>query len=316
MYRLIEALGGPILEWELKRAGRGYLRKFFVFGYAAWLLLLALLVFYAARPPVGGPPDPDEYYFDHLRAHHDQVMFFLDTYLAQILQYQLMLVIAITPALTASCLGQEKERGTFFFLFGTELTPRQIVLGKLLGRLVLLVPVIFTAVPLLVFMVSFTGQEFALIFLALIQQMIVAFTLGAVCLLIGIWVRRTADAVIVAYLVLALGCAAIRWLTPSLRHSFWLDPVASLEKMLNGGSWVPFVVHLDVWALAGAGCLRLAWGQVREVCLRQPDQRPPRRVWAFRPPVGNDAIRWRECFIIGLAPIPILRMVPRWLGLV
>src|SRR5262249_2847198 len=26
--------------------------------------------------------------------------------------------------------------------------------------------------------------------------------------------------------------------------------------------------------------------------------------------------RWRECYVIGLAPIPILRMVPRWLGLV
>jgi hypothetical protein len=42
MYRLVEALGSPVLAWELKRAARGYFWRFFPLGYSAWLLLLAV----------------------------------------------------------------------------------------------------------------------------------------------------------------------------------------------------------------------------------------------------------------------------------
>jgi hypothetical protein len=65
----------------------------------------------------------------------------------------------------------------------------------------------------------------------------------------------------------------------------------------------------------GLVCLRLGWGRLRKVCVEQRDKRPSRRVWAFRPPIGNNPFRWRECYVIGLAPMPILRLVPRWLAL-
>ena len=76
-----------------------------------------------------------------------------------------------------------------------------------------------------------------------------------------------------------------------------------------------FVAHLGVWAFLGAVCLALGSGRLRKVCVEQRDKRPSRRLWAFRPAVGNNPIRWRECYVIGLAPMPILRIVPRWLAL-
>src|SRR5947209_3717177 len=98
MYRIVEALGGPILAWECKRAARGYLRKFFWLGYSAWLLLLAFAVFHATRPAFANAPDPAGSNLDHLGARQAQLMLFLDTYLALVLQFQLKLVLAITPA--------------------------------------------------------------------------------------------------------------------------------------------------------------------------------------------------------------------------
>jgi ABC-type transport system involved in multi-copper enzyme maturation permease subunit len=329
MSRLVEALGGPVLAWECKQAVRGYWRKYFVLGYSAWLLLLAIGVMNATRRAFPTAPPtrvivvrgavPVVSHLSHLdlsRDHHAQLMLFLDSYVALLLQFQLLLVIAITPAILASCLGQEKERGTLFALFGTQLSSRQIVLGKLLGRLALLVPVWLTALPVLVFIFTATGRGLTLLLLALAQQVILAFAIGAVCLLLGVWIRRTADAVIVAYLVLGLGYAIALGLAPWVPQAIWFDPVKNLDWLLSGGSWLTFVGHLAVWALLGAACLPVAWGRLRQACLHQRDKRPSRRLWAFRPPVGNDAIRWRECYVIGLAPLPILRLVPRWLGLV
>ena len=324
MFRLFELLGGPVLAWELKRSGRGYVRRFFAFGYSAWLFVLVIGVLSATRMPDKPPPDPavsylevdpaDSYLADlHAREAHRTL--FLDTYLALLLRFQLMLVIAMTPAIMASCLGQEKERGTLFALFGTELTSRQIVLGKLVGRLSLLVPVFFTALPVLVFMVAVNGRGFAVLIMALGQQITLAIALGSICLLIGIWIRRTADAVIVSYLVLGLCYLAIHGLATQVPGAVCFDPVASLDKLLREGAWLALACNLALCALLGAVCLPVAWGRLREVCLEQRDKLPPRRIWAFRPPVGKDPFRWRECYIIGLAPIPILRMVPRWLGL-
>ena len=102
---------------------------------------------------------------------------FLDTYLTLLLRFQLMVVIAMTPAVVASCMGQEKERGTLFALFGTELTSQQIVMGKLLGRLSLLVPLIITALPVLVFIVAVNERGIPVLILAFGQQLIVAFAL-------------------------------------------------------------------------------------------------------------------------------------------
>jgi ABC-type transport system involved in multi-copper enzyme maturation permease subunit len=314
MNRLVEALGGPVLAWEWKRAARGYLRRFFALAYSVWLLLLGVGLVIATRRAFANLPNPADSDLSYFRAIDAQVMLFLDSYVALLLEFQLKLVIAMTPAIMASCLGQEKERGTLFALFGTQLTSRQIVLGKLLGRLVLIVPLIFTSLPVLVFMVTASGRGLTTLVLSLLQQLVFAFSLGAVCLLFGIWIRRASDAVIVSYLVLGLGYAILHGLTFAVPAAFWFDPFENLDRLFSEDSWLAFVCHLAAWTLLGVVCLPVSWGLLRKVCLEQRDKRPSRGNWAFRPAVGNNAIRWRECYVIGLAPLPILRMVPRWLG--
>ncbi len=248
-------------------------------------------------------------------AMQTQQVEFLDRYLVTLLQDQFVLVMAIIPALTASSLGQEKERGTLFALFGTQLLSRQILLGKLLGRLLLIVPFVLTTVPTLVFIATFTGRGLTLLIMALVQEAVLAFALGAACLLFGIWVRRAVDATITSYLFLGIAYLIVRGFTDAVPAAFWFDPRANQLDLLNGGPVLPFVAHLAVWVCFGIVCLRLGWSRLRKVCVEQRDRRPSRRLWAFRPAVGNDPFRWRECYVIGLAPLPILRIVPRWLAL-
>src|SRR5205085_1149584 len=142
------------------------------------------------------------------------------------------LVLAIVPALTAGSLGQEKERGTLFALFGTELTSRQILLGKLLGRLMPILRLLLTALPVLVFVTMYTGRGLTPLMLALAQEVIFAFTLGAVCLLFGIWIRRAADAMIASYLCLVLAYLILSRATTSMPWFFWMDPFENLDALL------------------------------------------------------------------------------------
>lgn len=312
---LTEALGGPVLAWEMKRATRRDLWRCLPIGYCAWLVIQALALFYTVRPAWTVLPNERHSRVALYRALHAQQIEFLDIYLVLLLHFQLGLIIALVPALTASSLGQEKERGTLFALFGTQLSSRQILLGKLLGRLILIVPLVLVTLPMLVFAATLTGRGLTPIILALAQEVILAFALGAASLLFAIWIRRTADAIVASYLFLGLAYVIIRGFTVSRPEAAWFDPVENLRILLKEGAGWAFVAHLAAWASLGAICLGLGWGRLRKVCVEQHDKKPSRRLWAFRPAVGDNPIRWRECYVIGLAPMPILRIVPRWLAL-
>jgi ABC-type transport system involved in multi-copper enzyme maturation permease subunit len=316
MSRPIEALGGPILEWEVKRAARRKLWWVLLFAYWAWLLLQGATLFrlvFSASPPV--PPEQSSYLLTQ-RLMNAQRIAFLDGYLNSLLEIQLMIVLGLVPALTAGALGVEKERGTLFALFETQLASRQILLGKLLGRLALIVPLMLITLPALAFLAALTDRGLPVLLMALTQEVVLATALGAVCLLFAIWIRRAADAIIACYLFLVLVYVMHLTFTASQPATFWFDPVENLLNVLHGESWYAFLIHLAIWGFLGWMCLRLGWGRLRQVCVAQIDKKPPRRLWAFRPPVGNNPIRWRECYVIGLAPIPVLRIVPRWLALV
>jgi hypothetical protein len=90
----------------------------------------------------------------------------------------------------------------------------------------------------------------------------------------------------------------------------------------------PILNSADLHAgLVGAA---IAWGSICVLCLglavwrlRPAYQRQLEGVAlgkrpiavAPRPPVGDDPLRWKECFVEGVAPVPILRRVPRRAGI-
>src|SRR5882724_2425611 len=316
MRLITEALGGPVLAWGVTRATRGYLWRGLQIGYCAWLTVQALALIGAAEyiSRAANPRSPPGFSLETLGELHVQQQQSLSNHFEILLRYQLVLVIAITPGFTASTLGKEKERGTLFALFGTQLTSRQILLGTLLGRLILLMPLMLTTLPALVFILTWTEREPITLLLALLQQVVLVFSLGVIGLLFGIWLRKTTEAVMASYLCLVLAYLILRVIADSVPGVSWLLPVESLVALLQGHSPVTFVAHVAIWAVLGSLCLWQGCRRLREVCVAQHDRKPSRRLWAYRPPVGNDPIRWRECHVIGLAPLPVLRAIPRWLA--
>ena len=310
---LADLVGGPVLSWEVKRTARWKLYRGIMLGYLAWLLIQALALFATISPaprrddPFGGGPPPTRQLRREAALQQQQ---FFENYLAILLRFQLMFVMAITPAMAASALGQEKERGTLLMLFCTQIPSQQILVGMLLGRLLLVMPILLSAFPALVFLAALSEQRWSLLLLALIQELIVSFALAAAGLLFGIWVRKTADAVMTSYFFLGLAYLVMR------TYASLLDPIDDLDHLVRGKIGLAFVAHLAIWVLLGLVCLGLGSALLRPLCVAQHDWKPPRRIWAFRPTVGNDPIRWRECYVIGLAPIPVLRILPRWVALV
>jgi hypothetical protein len=99
----------------------------------------------------------------------------------------------------------------------------------------------------------------------------------------------------------------------------WLNPVVVLDACCNPRNELPpgdVFLHLAAWAGVGGVCLAVAAARLLPAYLRQQEWRPSRLQWLFRPRVGDDPIRWREQHVIGLAPLPLLRGVPRWMGMV
>lgn len=315
-----DALGGPVLAWGVRRTMRGYLLRGFQIAYCFWLLVQAVSYFGALRsasrnvdpwdPWMGLRTGPSL-----RREQEDQIQQFFHDYRETLLKFQLVLIIAITPALTASSLGHEKERGTLLAIFCTQLTSWQILVGTLLGRLFLLLPLILTTVPALVFIVTWTEQGLTPVLLALAQQVIVALALGAAGMLFGIWIRKATDAVLACYFCLGMAYLLIEGIAAVVPFAtLLLLPWGNLDRLLSERPPLEFVAHLLVWVVLAYVCLRIGCSRLRPVCVEQQDKKPPRRIWAFRPAVGDNPIRWRECYVIGLAPMPIFQIVPRWLA--
>jgi ABC-type transport system involved in multi-copper enzyme maturation permease subunit len=172
-------------------------------GFAARLPAWALFGTVLSASPVL----PNESYsrLELYRIKYSHQLEFLDYYFALLLRYQLVLVIMIIPALTAGSLGQEKERGTLFALFGTELTSRQILQGKLLGRLIAIVPLVLSTLPALVFIATYTGRGMIPLILVLGQETIIAFTADTACLLFGIWIPYTIAYAIPVFILASVG---------------------------------------------------------------------------------------------------------------
>lgn len=232
--------------------------------------------------------------------------------------FQLFLIVVLTPAVTAGALGHEKEGNTLMALFGTELSAREIVSGKLLGRLIVLAPIILAALPLLLFMAGISDLSLGRLLFALLQEGVLTFALAAMCMLSSVWTRRTGDAILACYASITIVYLLFQVFLDSRPLPDWLDPITIIQHLVTTRVEIRpvlLLLHLGAWIGIGSLCLALAAARLRPACLGQQERSPGRWLWAFRPAMGNAPVRWRERYVIGLAPFPWLRIVPTWLAM-
>src|SRR5262249_18317381 len=119
----LPVLPGPVFVFELlttSRRGRFYLAR----GFYSLVLLMVLLSVYSSWAQA----DPGE-------LANDQVRWFAISVFFSIAIAQEVLVLVLTPALVAGVIADEKQRKTLHYLLASRLTGPEIVLGKLLVRL-------------------------------------------------------------------------------------------------------------------------------------------------------------------------------------
>jgi ABC-type transport system involved in multi-copper enzyme maturation permease subunit len=333
---------GAVVSQEMLLGGRRSRAYVFRWLLAAWLLVqLAFQVMATLAPLLLMRSRSRSLSF---AACSDAARGYIELYVGQ----QFVLLALATPALAAGALTDEKTRGTLQYLLAADLYPWEIVLGKLVGRSGQVLLLALTGLPLLCFFGVFGGLDGLMILAVAISTLAFVFGLGSASLLASVWCRHTRDAVLSLYAIL-VGLAMVEFGLQSWRAAIaWaavagtgsqsipppLSAAADFLRCLDpfypfAAGWTldPAAVYFPralrftlAWGGLGVGCVLLASWRLRPAYVRQlaaeGKNRKPRWWRARRPPVGNSPLRWKERHVEGVAPLAVLRGLPRWLGLV
>ena len=176
-----------------------------------------------------------------------------------IIALQYALIILITPAVTANAITLEKEQQTWDMLLYTNLTPGEIIFGKLLARLAMLCLLLALFLPLSLFSWTHslvlggngsdavTMGQFALTYLVMVLAMIFFSTSG---MFLSFYLKRTLYSIMGAYTFvvggLIIGTTLVTFILMSLftnEHIFdycplmWINPVLLMVQALNPNSF-------------------------------------------------------------------------------
>jgi ABC-2 type transport system permease protein len=116
----------------------------------------------------------------------------------------LLMVVTITPAVTAGAVSSEEEKQTYEMLMATPLSPASILWGKLVSSLSYVFLLIFAAIPMASLIFIFGGVAPRDMLKALLVVITVAITFGVLGLFMSTWLKRTGRATVLSYLVVAI----------------------------------------------------------------------------------------------------------------
>ncbi len=121
---------------------------------------------------------------------------------------QLALALFFAPLLTASAVAQEKDRRTLVLLLMTNLSNRELVLGKLCASLLQVMVPLAAAVPLFFLMSLFGGISFAEIGWVYAVTVATAVAAGSIGSVVALWREKTFQTLALVFLALMFWLAA------------------------------------------------------------------------------------------------------------
>jgi ABC-type transport system involved in multi-copper enzyme maturation permease subunit len=314
---------GPIFRVELVSTARR--RRYFLLRvlYAALILFIMWVTYESTRD--FGRYDADRQTSIRQMATTARVVFvaFSTT--------QLLGILAIAPAMAVGTIATERERRTIEYLFATDLSNLEIILGKTVARFLLIAMFVLASVPILLIFRLLGGIPADLLFASFIIAGSTAVFLTAISVCVSVWSPRSRDAAMRVYRILA----ALLFLPPILYFFLAIGvlPMGALRDALNVG--VTFLRELNPMFVMGAAMantysssgavdmqpvLRMAgwhlalsvalvaWATVavRRVHLRDASsaktaakvERGPRRgiLPRWRPDMFNHPMVWKEAF--------------------
>ncbi len=240
-------------------------------------------------------------------------------------------VLALTPAMVAGVIADEKQRKTLHYLLASRLTGAEIVLGKLMARLLHVGVFLAIGVPVVAALTLFGGVDPDDVLRITSGTATTAFGLAGLSILVSVVARRARDAILVTYLLELVWLFAPPILAANLPDNLpvvaarvatindWLvasNPLTLIESLGIGTS--PPVAYQVAWMCglqgsAGLLCVALAVFRLRPGFRNEGAARQGKgRRWLARRPCGDDPMLWKERHAAGFRGVT--RVVARLVG--
>jgi ABC-type transport system involved in multi-copper enzyme maturation permease subunit len=228
---------------------------------------------------------------------------------------QLSLLFLIAPAITADAICLDKARGALLPLLTTDLSSREIILGKLFARFLPILGFVFCGLPVLAICFSMGGIHPEVVFGAFLVSLGVALVGGAAALLLSVWCTKTYEVLLVCYL-LWIGFLLLLpsgWVFPAGTPLAWAEYsnpyyLCLAPYMSPGSVDIPefiyffvgcaafsvFLVIIAIWSLRG---VVVRHGSVVSKTRPTRMNRWSRRFripWLPRPSLDGNPVLWRE----------------------
>jgi ABC-type transport system involved in multi-copper enzyme maturation permease subunit len=239
--------------------------------------------------------------------------------------YQLVMVVALTPVLVAGVIADERQRRTLDYLLASRLTSGEIVLGKLMARMVHLAVFLAVGLPVMSLLNLLGGIDPRLVVLSTAGAASTGFFVAGISILLSVLARRVGEAVAAVYALVLLWIVippSIEYLLPTALPELygWLGPVNEWVDATNPFSVVlaeflspggARLVERGLWMIGlqttcGATLAILAAWRLRPIFAAQQEGRrrrpsvvrpPRRRLWP-RPACGVNPMMWKELFTV------------------
>jgi ABC-type transport system involved in multi-copper enzyme maturation permease subunit len=237
------------------------------------------------------------------------------TFLLTLIAVQLIFVLLAAPAATAGAICVDQSRGTLLHAFTTDLTDREIILGKLGARLATVLALLAYGLPVLALGSFLGGIDLAAALGAELVTAGAAVLCCSLALLASVWARKPHQALLLSYAMVGLWVGSgPMWvgIRPSMTamEEAWLlsSPLCAAfapEILLPGGppGLREQVAFFMVATLVSSGLVGLASLWLRPTVLAQANRpqrrRPPgapARLVDYLPGPSLDAnpVLWRE----------------------
>lgn len=209
---------GPVLFYDLIRSSRRARYPLIRGLYALTLLALLCMLFWVRTYNAQ----------EGLTVSAREAADFASSFFATFMIVQLVVVTVVTPAYIAGAIAEEKERKTLEFLLATDLRGREIVFSKLVARLINLVLLVLTGLPVLAALQFLGGVDPGLVLAGFAATGLTVASLAGLSIANSAACRRARDAIVLTYLMAGayLLISGLSWLL--LEPRGWEDFPADL----------------------------------------------------------------------------------------
>jgi ABC-type transport system involved in multi-copper enzyme maturation permease subunit len=320
-------LSGPVLQFDLLAIARR--RRYYAVRLAYGLFLLWIVWMCYPNEPAGSPFGSGRLLAINEARDIAQAVF-LSVAAAQIFS-----VLAITPALVAGVVADEKQRKTLHYLLASPMSSAEIVLGKLGSRMITASVFLALALPILSLLGLLGGVDPNDVLLLYAGCGSIMFAVAAFAAAVSVHARRPREAVSAVYLaVLAwlLGPVFLKHMIPLARSNLWpafepfLNLIAAADEWVGASS--PLFVLVDspgmafwnparraevvLWMIGLqllAGLALTVWAVFRLRPVQKAEGARnglarvlrPRR-FLPRPACGDDPLIWKELYVSRTTP--------------